>query len=304
MLYTLNFKSKYYSLHLPTARFFKQFKFKCKAFLCASDNFSKGSLTLEAALVIPVFILFCSCIIYMFSVLNIETKLYKSMEQAARKSATSTYMAEIPYRDSPTKAAAIYSSVNAFFLKKHLFSDDLISFADSSYISGGHKGINFYLTSYNIKNHTIDFNISYKVKIPFIPLDALSFSVKQRLFFHTFSGEDISDKKGDFTNYVYITLNGSVYHSSPYCTYLMKSASILSEDTFNSIMTSKNSFSPCSNCVKKGSNTSNYLYCPSSCVYHTRYDCFYLNADIYKVTLESVYKDYKICSRCLKKQKE
>ena len=233
------------------------------------------------------------------------------MEEASRSVNTYAYLSEhfedMDFKDMLSVSGndiyfafnLIKNRTNSSLIKEAFLTDAVKKLADNSYIIGGSNGIHVFLTPTS-SDDNMDLNIQYNISLPFLPEKLISISVNQRCFFKTFTGEDITDKTGDYTQYVYITSNSSVYHTSPYCSYLSKYYSLFPASYFEDMIADKNNYTPCHNCVNNTPPSYNVFLCPDSFVYHSRIDCFYLNANIYKVTLDSVEDVLKLCSRCRK----
>lgn len=304
-------------LHAPTA--ISKALNKCYCFIFRSYvrrtflfSSSDGSLTLEAAIVLPVYIFFLASMIYILNILDLENTLQAAMEEASRSVNSYAYMAEkfddltafdktlVITGNHNLADILIDNIVNNALVRKTFMTDQVKDIADNSYILNGADGIRIILAASGSTSHFIDFNIEYYVKLPFFPDKLVNLRVHQRCYFRTFTGEDIRSKTGDYTQYVYTTPTGGAYHTSPYCSYLSKYYSILPSSYFEDNLNSSDLYQPCSHCAKNAAPTPNSFICAGSRVYHNRIDCFYLNANIYKVTLESVKDTMHLCPRCRK----
>lgn len=279
-----------------------------RTFLFSSPD---ASLTLEAALVLPVYIFFIVSLIYILNILNLQNSLQAAMEEASRNINLYAYIGEkfndldtfdkslIITNEEDFADRSIQAVINTALIKKAFITDNVKALADNSYIINGSNGIRFFLSSVST-SHFIDFNIQYYIKLPFFPENFIKLKINQRCFFRTFTGEDISLKSGSFTLYAYIAPTGNVYHTSPYCSYLSKYYSILPSSYFDENTNNLGEYNPCSHCAKHSSPSPNAFLCAGSKVYHNSIDCFYLNAHIYKVTLDSVEDTMPLCTRCKK----
>ncbi len=292
-------KIKKFILHAPAFSNYGRRTFLSSFF---NKSLYKGSLTLEAAIVFPIYILFLISIIYILNILALQNSLQMSMEETSRSISSSAYISEkICYmKEKGITTNLTYSVLNTALIKQLFLNDELKNLSDNSYIVNGSNGISFQSTYTNTNTHIVDFNITYNVSIPFLPDNIFKIRINQRCRFRTFSGEDISDKSGEYTPYVYTASNAGVYHSSPYCSYLSKYYTILPSSSFDNMGDSNNKYSACSHCARNVPMASNVFNCPGSMVYHNSIDCFYLNANVHKVTLESVEDFLSLCSRCKK----
>lgn len=270
-----------------------------------------ASLTLEASIATPCFIFFLVTVIYIFKILDIQNFINSSLEEAARKTNLHAYSISVfnslsadsknsILNEPDYKSSVLEKSLDTALVKNFFLTDDVVNYLDNSYIVDGSHGLKFFLSEDGYFSDCLDFNISYRISLPFIPEKLFSIYVNQRCYFKTFVGEDITDKTGGFTEYVYVTPTGTVYHTSPYCSYLSKSYTVLSGSSFDDLLKDTSAYKPCSNCARNTPIGSNCLMCPDSLVYHTDPSCHYLNASVYKVTYESIKNRMPLCSRCKK----
>lgn len=305
-------KNIYYSRSLVG---FTVFKIKClilskkvrRTFLFTS---SKGSLTLEAALVLPLYLFFLITILYILNILHIENIFKSTMEETARNinsyAYTTELFKELTYEEKNTVGTdnsefiinLAKNQISSFNIKNIFLSENIKNIADSSYIKNGYKGIVFTVGNNDLTDY-IDFNISYQIKIPFLPDNVFYIPITQRCYFKPFVGVDISDKTGDFTEYVYITVTGTVYHTTPYCTYLNKYYDIIPESELNVSWDTAQGYHPCPHCAYNQPIGPTSFLCPGRKVYHNRTDCAYIETVIYKVPKDQI-GNLPLCSRCKK----
>lgn len=269
-----------------------------------------GSLTLEASIVLPLYIFFLTAIIYILNILYLQNYFQASLEEASRSANRYAYLAEhfealsfddmlnISGKDMSFVFNLLKNKADSELVRQAFLSDNVKSLADNFCVSGGCNGLS--IINLPSSADALDLYLQYKIKLPFIPEKLITISVSQRCFFKTFTGEDITDKTGDYTQYVYITANASVYHTSPYCSYLSKYYSLFPASYFEEAISDRERYSPCHSCANNVSPSYNVFLCPNSFVYHTKIDCFYLNTNIHKVTLDSIKDTMHICTRCEK----
>lgn len=251
-----------------------------RAFLFSSSD---GSLTVEAAISLPLYIFLLSAFIYILNILDMQNTLQIAMEEAYRTSNEHAYT---------------YDELSSLLLIKTFRNDTVKDIADNSYIQNGHKGIRLIITKGDSPDD-ISFSIMYKVSLPFFPKKLLGINITQRCYFRAFTGESVTDKSGSYTQYVYVTATGSAYHTSQYCTYLSKYVNILPKSEFDVTWNTAGDYTPCPHCSYNTEISPTCFLCPESKVYHSRIDCIYLNVSIYKVPLDSI-GSLPLCKRCRK----
>ncbi len=295
------------------------FKDRCSHFLqCVRRTFLfsslKGSLTLEAAIVLPLYMFFLITVLYILNIIHIENILQSAMEEAARSINSHAYVAEqfeelqdeerytVGSHDSGFVLNLAKNQISKITIKNCFLTDRIKNIADNSYIKNGYNGIVISLGNNDLSDY-IDFNISYVISLPFLPSDIFYIPITQRCYFKPFVGTDISEKKGDYTEYVYVTATGSVYHTTPYCTYLNRYYDIITEDKMNVSWDTAEGYHPCPHCAYEQPICPTSFLCPGSNVYHNRTDCAYIETFIYKVPKEQI-GSMPMCSRCKKGVKQ
>lgn len=164
------------------------------------DN--KGVVSIEAALILPVFI-FCMLALYSIGRAKMaELVVYEACNEMAE------YLSEYGYIDD----GGIL--IDDKRLAGYIDDEKLVE----QYISGGIKGIDIG-ESYKSEDGNIVLVINYEVGInlPFVPelKTKRSISIKQKIY----KGYDDLYEEDD-SEYVYITPNKEAYHSSRSCSYL------------------------------------------------------------------------------------
>lgn len=212
-----------------------------------------GSLTVEAAFVLPFFIMILSGIVWFGQVFYIQIRIQTALEQTGKEFA-SYYYAVKSYQDNGEADSGLQFIVGDFLgeitssvaAKSRI--KDLVGreFLDHSIIEGGSGGLSMWGSSLFQKEDLVDLTISYHIQIPYLnflkPLSITQRSVRRAW---TGKGGGISTQE----EVVYITKNGSVYHTSLDCTYLTPS---LREVSYENISEFRNEsgekFLPCEKC--------------------------------------------------------
>lgn len=262
-------------------------KYAWRTFLFSS---TQGSITVEAALVIPLFTFFLVTMIYFFNIMYIQITFQSAMEEAARKVSSIAYM----YEDND------YSVLSEILMKKIFLTDDVKKIADSSYIKNGSDGIKNIPISITGNSDDIDFVISYNIKLPFISDNIVSIKVNQRVLFHPFTGVDIHGETGDFSQTVYVTAEGDVYHTNKYCSYLTHYHEIFFMEGDDPVTwENAKGYTSCTLCADGVALGPNCFLARESKVYHTDIHCIYIDRIIYEITMDEI-GSLSLCTRCRK----
>jgi len=256
---------------------------------------AKASLTIEAALVLPFFILVLLSLIYLINIMALSHTLQIQLEETARKINSYAYISldlETGVSDSDIISSQIIRSL--------FMSQDIKKLCDASHIKNGENGISFYHSKIE-KADSADIIITYHVSIPFLSKLNLYIPLAQRCSFKLFTGNHDVHYNSSSASIVYMTAHGSVYHTNKYCSYLVKYTEILDKNSLSDYETaSHRNLLLCSACKKNFSaeNTSFIYISQTGTVYHYSRDCYYLTSHIYECNLKDVKEEYPLCSRC------
>lgn len=269
---------------------------------------TKGSLTLEAAIVLPIFLSLTISLISVLEMMNLYARVEFALHETAREIALMMYPAdyaktfgeEIFEKDFETELPDenILNPLMSETLVRAMFIENFgYKNLNNSLIKNGEAGIFFFRSEVANDKGDIDLIVTYKVEPLFNMFGLGKMTFSNRVKMHSWIGYVRERHEED--DYVYITDNASVYHTRRDCTYLCL--------TINSVRISD--LDKCRNkdgkiykaCKKCGNdeNGSGYVYItPYGEVYHTSLSCSGLKRTIYKVRLSEV-SGLSECERCL-----
>ena len=251
----------------------------------------KASFTVEAALVLPLFVMALAAVLYLFEMQLLQQKVKEGLHNAAQTLAVAAY-AETMDSDEATGEAVRFGidSVSAYYMVAEAVDDDVLS----SIVVGKKYGI--ITTSDTSDDDFITLYADYAVKIPLVPLAAGTFVLHDKAVARKWTGYDSSS--GDTEEeIVYITPTGEVYHKDRECTYLNPSISSVSfEEISNLRNAGGGKYYPCEICVSEGNLFSVYITDYGS-AYHSSVTCSGLKRTVYCVPLSTV-SDRRPCSKC------
>jgi hypothetical protein len=238
---------------------------------------NRGSASLEATLVMPVFIAVMVAVYCMGKCRMAELGIYEAVVESAE------YLAESQYIN---KTGVITPGM---VFDDYLDDTGLIK----KYVKNGVDGISFW-GSYVDSDGEVVVKASYTlcVNMPFIPSLSKERSVTVKQKGYTGYQKAEGDDEASDAAYVYVTENREVYHSSRSCTYLTLSISM------ESLTAAKSSgYKACKYC---GSSCGSTVYVTEyGESYHSRKNCSGLKRTVSRVKLSEV-EDLGGCSRCVK----
>ena len=244
----------------------------------------RGSLTIEASLVIPVFLFAMFMILSVINLLRFHVNLQEAVHQETKKLAMMAY----------SEWNCTSESVRADVLKR---LDGRLM--DKAPVRGGASGIDFSGTKLNDRE-IIEINAAYEAALPYDSLGLFDYSFAARCVMHTFigyekglKGRSVDDREEE---YVYVTETGTVYHRDRECSYLRLSIKETSKDSLKKLRNSSgHKYYPCEKCGKRAGSTV-YITSDGTC-YHGSLSCSGLKRTVRCIPLSEV-GGRGPCSRC------
>lgn len=265
-------------------------KFQRKYMTCeasSSMSLSKGvtgSLSIEAALVFPLFLWFVLMLFYFFLLLDIQGEFTMSMSKVAKELGQYQYCQE-EYSKCFTSQYVTESILKEVGKNK----------INNSCVQYGVRGIN--CTLRKEKNNRIDIVVKYNLKVPVPIFDLLDYPVIQRVLVHSWTGFDKDELNENQETIVYVTEDGTAYHQYRSCTYL--DLSIRSVNLKDIERLRNESGGKYHSCEKCGRNVgSNMVYITNwGDRYHMSLSCSGLKRTVHAVPISQIGNRHK-CSKC------
>ncbi len=258
----------------------------------------KGSMTVEAALVLPLFLFAMIALIYMTEVIRFSANLQTAMSETAREASVYSYpFKELTGKSSIGGAAGskIMGAAGARAVVLERLGEDYIV---KSPVKEGSGGISF-VHSDVLKDEMIDLAAVWRTDIPFIPDELRSFKIIDRARVRAFTGYDNThgseDESEEEDTIVYVTDYGRVYHRSRACSHLKLSISSVKKSEVGSKRNEYGAkYYKCEYCGDKASTA--YFITTDGDRYHTSRTCPGLKRTIHEVYLSET--DLPACSDC------
>lgn len=251
----------------------------------ASAFTSKGSLTLEAALVVPIFFLAILCFSYLFEMMAIQTAMRNALYSAGREVAQNAYVSPI---------------VSAKELEQHIIENMGQERLRRSMIVGGAAGVDCGKTTSNWATAELDLSVCYDLEIPILMFRIPVISCEETIKVKGWNGYVASFSFPETETKVYITDYGIVYHKDMSCTYLELSVrGVKAEEVKDLRNQSGGRYYACSFC-KHTPALGEMLYITDyGNRYHNSLECSRIKRNVYAVPLDEVF-GLGGCSKCVK----
>lgn len=237
----------------------------------------KGAMTLEASLVLPLFLFAVSFILSLFLMMQAQYIVENSLDRAVAD--TALLREKTPKEVETLTKAAFYKELAA-------------QNCPFSLIQGGVAGFSWKNTK--IDDVYIDIIVSYRIKFPVGLFGARTMKVADGCRMHRWVGWWETGGGSGEEGWVFVTPTQSVYHESRSCSHLKLSIKSVKASALKNLATL---YAPCGHCTKgQTMGRTVYITDEGGC-YHYRMDCSGLKRTIYMIK-KSQAGDKKPCSRC------
>lgn len=246
---------------------------------------SEGSVTVETALVAPIFFLAVLSLVYLLEVMNVQTVMKSALHCAAKEVAEEAY---------------VNPMVIGGRLEEHIVEHVGEKWLEHSIISKGASGIDCRKSKAWGNTGIMDLSLTYKIEIPIlmfrIPVIARKECVRVKGW-NGYVGNGFGNQNDET---VYITDTGIVYHKDADCTYLELSIQSVCKSEVEQLRNEDGGkYYPCESCMKKGFGKEHVYITNSGNRYHSSLSCSRLKRTVYAVPMSEVYGRGG-CKRCVK----
>lgn len=247
-----------------------------------------GSMTVEAAIVVPLFLLAICSVVRFFVLIEFQNTLQMDINNTAAHLSCIQYAAE--EKDNITKGYAAAKVLSGKAAKK----------AENTGIIGGKFGLLLSGSDLSADNEINSLVVCYSWGTSYgFEKSSIYLKFVQRCSYIPWVGENIEGKVTDKDEMVYITKTGRVYHKSIECTYLTRCIKKVNYYIIADLRnTSGGKYYKCEKCTAEKAADEPYVYIT---VYGDRYhydkECNTLKRYIKKVPVSEI-GDRKLCSKC------
>ena len=263
-----------------------------------------GSMTVEAAIVLPLFLFFflnMGCAIEIIRIHgNMELALWETGNRLAVYGAVlEDIVAE--GGESQTGEDDFMDDLAGVSLAYTYVKSQIINFLSSEYLeqsplSEGSDSLQFLESTVSETEDTFEIIVTYQVS-PLVETAGFSgFRMANRYYGHVWNGYEIATESED-VRYVYVTENGSVYHNDRNCTHLELSISSVRREQAMVLSNADGlHYVACEKCCGDILPLQLYITEEGRC-YHTSLNCPGMKRTVYYVPVSEV-PEFRECSRC------
>lgn len=244
-------------------------------------SYAKGSITIEAALAVPIFFFAVISLLYLMEIMSIRTAVRLGLQDAGKQAASEAYnlTAVIPSK----LERDIVNSIGADRLER-------------SIVEGGSSGIHCEKSYMSPLTGIGELTAEYDVKLPIPMFHVPPITYREKMRIKAWTGYEKSSFGSEDDDTVYVTETGIVYHRDYHCTHLELSIHMAQASELDILRNQGGGkYYPCEKC---GHGTCNAVYITDTGDrYHSSLSCSGLKRTIYAVK-ESEVVGKGACSKC------
>lgn len=248
-------------------------------------TFLKGSYTIEATVILPIFVCLGVFMIFYMRILGTEMGIQRILDETGQQVAVvSAYTKEI------TKEELV------LICNGKIQNEQL----PLSYIKGNLLGISYEHTS--LEGNYVRLIVHYKISFPIKMFGNINWTITQRSIHRKWVGWDKDE--AFFGEYVYITPYGKAYHCRYGCPYLQPAIHAVDKKTVKEKRNSEGGkYSPCKVCKAKRKKEGVVYITTYGEVYHASLGCSGLKRTIYRRRVEEIGNRVP-CVKCGRRGKD
>lgn len=241
----------------------------------------KAVVTVEAAVVIPLFLMAIMTLISFVNIIKNDMRIKQALYEESRAAAL----------------WAVYDSeYNQDVIEQHIKERLGEVFLNSPYVDNQRGGVSFDIS--NLTNpEIIEITVHYYPCIPFDIFGLFDIRLTEKIIFHSWTGYVNGLNNRGNAIMVYVTENSNVYHRNRDCSHIRLNISEIDRSDLETIRNSNGSkYKKCLLC--RGINDTSILYVTSDGDrYHTTLSCSGLKRNVRTIPLFQT-GDRRPCLRC------
>ena len=256
-------------------------------------SLSRGSLTLEATLVLPFFIFAITTLLFLIQAMQTQSQIQRVLYNETMKVTGYGY-----YLNSTEMATEAENLLSVGYIKLKVIEELGEDFFDNDVIVNGKSGFLLYLTNIS-EEGIVDVVLMYSLKPPLDIFNVGKLDYVARARCAVWTGADVDKTEWD-TDMVYMTAHGQVYHLDRECTYIKSDISECSLEEIEAVRNaSGGKYYPCELCGdKREYDDREVFYTQYGTRYHMTGYCSNLKSNVFAIEIEDAMAKYKACSKC------
>ncbi len=239
-----------------------------------------GSYTIEAAVILPVFICFIAFAIFFMKILVTQMTIQKVIDKTGQEISILAGIKD----DISIEEVRILCNGRIYTEASPLFSVD-----------GGISNIDY--SNSELGNNYINIYVSYRISFPLDIFGPLTWDIQQVSSSRKWIGWDPSEGEAN-GEFVYITKYGQAYHLKSSCPFLRLGIKAVEKKTVGEKRNENGKkYKPCKGCKANQSKNEMVYFTDYGDVYHVSLNCKGLNRSIMRIRIEQVEGRHR-CPKC------
>ena len=254
-----------------------------------TSRFEEGSMTVEAAVVLPLFLMFFLALGSAMEMIRLHGNLEFALCDIGRR--MSVYGSYIARSEEGLASELGDLALTYTYVKKEIQNYLGEEYLEASPLVNGVEGLRFGESEIWDGGEHFEVLVTYQVA-PFGELAGVKgFRMANRYYGHFWNGYEIP------TDVVYVAENGEVYHVDAMCTHLFLSVrSVSLQEAYRSRNRNGERYGLCEYCEKLDAKNTVYITEEGN-RFHYKRDCTGLKRTVYEISVEKT-EGYRPCSRC------
>ena len=269
----------------------------------------EASITVEAAIVLPLFLFFFFNVIFLLDVIRLQSNVSAALQQTGDRICEYAWYREYAAGNGAAEGLEIPEAAGdilslAFVsggIRSHLGSE----YMNSTCLRGGSGGISCLQSHILDGNDLVEIHADYRTR-PFIPiLCGPDLQIRSTYYGHAWTGYEIGSGPGGETagsgdgtgSSVIVAENGVVYHTDPDCVYLKPDVREVDASRLGELRANDGSiYHPCEYCHP--SPEGKVYITPDGNRYHSTDSCSRLRRTTHEETAEEAAEHLRPCPKC------
>ncbi len=275
------------------------------SFFCPAKTGLNASMTVEAAVVLPLFLFFFLNLLEIIEIYRVQTALLAALRETGRElSVYACVYKETAEKEDGDKEEwkALLGDIafSYLYVKERVERLAGEEYLDASPINGGKEGIWYTGSSVFREKDVIELTAVYQIK-PFIRLAGFRPAwFYSRYYGRAWTGYDVAGQENsgeDKEEYVYVTENAQVYHVSRECSHIRLSISECGAEELELLRNEYGDrYTACELCADTAAD--HYYISRSGDRYHQDLNCGGLKRTVRVMLRSEAEKKYRLCGRC------
>ena len=276
----------------------------------------EASMTVEAALVLPLFLFFMMNVIFLLDVIRLQSRVTAALQQTGDRICEYAW-----YRSYALAGDGTGTDAGAAGADIPQAAGDILSLAyvsgevrnclgsaymDATCLRGGSGGISYFQSKILSGDDIVEIRADYRTR-PFIPiLSGPDLSIQSIYYGHAWTGYEIGSGTGGGENAseedsangtVIVAENGVVYHTDPDCSYLRPDVREVDASDLGHLRANDGSiYHPCEYCHPSSGGT--VYITPDGNRYHSTRSCSRITRTTHEESVEEASGHLRPCPKC------